>query len=114
MLLSTWTEQTPTTLRIAGLTIQGVGLGLFQTAYADIVTAALPLKDRGVAGSLVLLTRTFGTVTAASVIFLLFEILTSNYGFTAGFQGTFRYAALMAFAAAASSSVSLRRIREPS
>ena len=74
-MLGTWTEQTPTILRIAGLVVQGIGLGLFQLAYSDIVTAALPLRDRGVAGSLVLLTRTLGTVTAASVVLMVFEIL---------------------------------------
>ena len=75
LLLGAWTEQTPTILRIAGLFVQGLGLGLFQLAYSDIVTAALPLRDRGVAGSLVLLTRTLGTVTAASVVLMVFEIL---------------------------------------
>jgi len=109
LLLGAWTEQTPTLLRIAGLLVQGVGLGLFQLAYSDIVTAALPLKDRGVAGSLVLLTRTFGTVTSASVIFLLFEILNARYGFLEGFQKTFQFAALLAFVAAGSSAFSPRR-----
>jgi MFS family permease len=106
--LSAWTEQTPTLLRIAALAMQGVGLGLFQLAYSDIVTAALPLRDRGVAGSLVLLTRTLGNVTAASVIFLVFEILNSRYGFLEGFQLTFRIAALLAFAAAAALALSPR------
>ncbi len=113
LLLGAWTEQTPTILRIAGLVAQGVGLGLFQLAYSDIVTAALPLRDRGVAGSLVLLTRTLGTVTAASVIFLGFEILNMKYGFLEGFQETFQFAALLAFAAAALSALSPRRIRDP-
>jgi hypothetical protein len=85
---------------------------LFQLAYSDIVTAALPLKDRGVAGSLVLLTRTFGTVTSASVIFLMFEILNAKYGFLEGFQKTFQFAALLAFVAAGSSAFSPRRTRE--
>ena len=44
LLLSAWTEQTPTALRVAGLVVQGAGLGLFQLAYSDIVTAALPLQ----------------------------------------------------------------------
>jgi len=61
LLLSAWTEQTSTALQVAGLIVQGIGLGLFQLAYADIVTSALPLGDRGVAGSLTLLTRMFGT-----------------------------------------------------
>jgi MFS family permease len=100
LLVGTWTEQTPTILRIAGLATQGVGLGLFQLAYSDIVTAALPLRDRGVAGSLVLLTRTLGTVTAASVVLLVFTILNAQYGFLEGFQRTFQLAALLAFASA--------------
>ena len=96
LLLGAWTEQTPTILRIAALVVQGVGLGLFQLAYSDIVTAALPLRDRGVAGSLVLLTRTLGTVTAASVVLMVFEILNMKYGFLEGFQKTFQFAALLA------------------
>jgi MFS family permease len=114
LLLGAWTEQTPTILRIAELALQGIGLGLFQLAYSDIVTAALPFKDRGVAGSLVLLTRTFGTVTAASVIFLVFEILHTKYGFLIGFQKTFQFAALLALAAAGSIAFSPRKIGVPS
>jgi MFS family permease len=108
LLLGAWTEQTPTILRITGLVVQGVGLGLFQLGYSDIVTAALPLRDRGVAGSLVLLTRTLGTVTSASVVFLLFEILNMKYGFPDAFKTTFQLAALLAFAAAGLSAFSPR------
>ena len=89
--------------------MQGVGLGLFQLAYSDIVTAALPLRDRGVAGSLVLLTRTLGTVTSASVVLMVFEILNTTYGFLEGFQKTFQLAALLAFAAAAALALSPRK-----
>jgi MFS family permease len=103
VLVSAWTAETPTALRVAGLVVQGVGLGLFQLAYSDIVTAALPLRDRGVAGSLVLLTRTLGTVTAASVVLMVFGILNMKYGFLEGFQKTFQLAVLLAFAAAGSS-----------
>lgn len=99
--LGAWTEQTPTILRLAGLFVQGVGLGLFQLAYSDIVTAALPLRDRGVAGSLVLLTRTLGTVAAASIVLMAFEILNAGQGFVEAFQQTFQLAAALAFAAAA-------------
>jgi MFS family permease len=113
LLLGAWTEQTPTILRIAGLAVQGVGLGLFQLAYSDIVTAALPLGDRGVAGSLVLLTRTLGTVTAASVVLLVFGILNTIYGFLEAFQKTFQLAALLAFGAAGLLAFSRRRMGEP-
>jgi MFS family permease len=110
LLLGAWTMETPTMLRIAGLVVQGVGLGLFQLAYSDIVTAALPLRDRGVAGSLVLLTRTFGTVTSASVMFLVFDVLSTKYGFLEGFQKTYQFAALLAFSAAGLTAFSSRRI----
>lgn len=113
LLLGTWTQQTSTILRIAGLAVQGVGLGLFQLAYSDIVTAALPLRDRAVAGSLVLLTRTLGTVTAASIVLLVFRILNVRYGFLGGFQRTFQLAALLAFAAAGLLALSQHRIGDP-
>jgi MFS family permease len=113
LLLGLWTEQTPTLLRVAGLAVQGVGLGLFQLAYSDIVTAALPLKDRGVAGGLVLLTRTLGTVTAASIVLLVFGILNVKYGFLGGFQKTFQLAALLAFAAAGLLALAPRGIGDP-
>jgi len=109
LLIGAWTEQTPTSLRISGLFVQGLGLGLFQLAYSDIVTAALPLADRGVAGSLVLLTRTFGTVTAASVVLMVFEILNVGHGFLEAFSQTFQLAALLAFVAAGLLAISPRK-----
>jgi MFS family permease len=109
LLLGAWTEQTPAWLRIAALVVQGVGLGLFQLAYSDIVTAALPLRDRGVAGSLVLLTRTLGTVTSASVVLMVFEILNMQYGFLEAFHTTFQLAALLAFATAGALAFSSRK-----
>ena len=99
-MIGMWTEQTPTVLRLAGLAIQGVGLGLFQLGYSDIVTATLPLRDRGVAGGLVLLTRTLGTVTAASVVLMVFGILNTARGFVEAFQHAFHLAAVLAFVAA--------------
>jgi len=61
----------------------------------------------------VLLTRTLGTVTAASVVLLVFGILNTTYGFLEGFQKTFQLAALLAFAAAALLAFSSRRIGDP-
>jgi len=113
ILLGTWTEQTPTALRVAGLIVQGVGLGLFQLAYTDIVTAALPLGDRGVAGSLALLTRTLGTVAAASIVLMVFEILHVQHGFFDAFQQTFQLAALLAFASAGLLALSSRKTGQP-
>ncbi|MSO90260.1 MAG: MFS transporter [Acetobacteraceae bacterium] len=53
--------------------VQGIGVGVFQTAYLDVVTATLPRAERGVAGALGMLTRTFGTVSGATLLFLAFS-----------------------------------------
>ncbi|MDO8400135.1 MAG: MFS transporter [Bradyrhizobium sp.] len=113
ILLSAWTEQTSTAWRVAGLIVQGVGLGLFQLAYTDIVTAALPLRDRGVAGSLALLTRTLGTVAAASIVLMAFEILQAQHDFFDAFQRTFQLAAVLAFASAGLLALSSRKTGQP-
>jgi MFS family permease len=55
------------------LACQGTGLGLFQVAYTDIVTATLPPRDRGVAGSLAMVTRTLGTVASATLLSAIFQ-----------------------------------------
>jgi hypothetical protein len=83
------------------LLMSGLGLGLFQVAYMNIVTGTLPIADRGVAGSLALLTRTIGIVGAASLLtwmFAAFEAGAARAGleprdaFLDGFQSTFGFA----------------------
>ncbi len=59
---------TPVALVALLLIVEGVGQGLLTVAYTDIVTATLSVRDRGVAGSLSLLTRTLGIVSGASVL----------------------------------------------
>jgi EmrB/QacA subfamily drug resistance transporter len=86
------------------MALQGFGVGLFQVAYFDIVTESIPRSDRGVAGSLVMMTRTLGTVTGATVLMLLFQTW-RDYAlaggaadvpaFLAGFGFTFRAAAAL-------------------
>ena len=51
---------------VLSMVVQGVGVGLFQVAYFDIVTATIPLRNRGVAGALGMATRSIGTVTGAT------------------------------------------------
>ena len=86
-------------LLAAAMVLQGFGVGLFQVAYFDIVTASIPRSDRGVAGSLVMMTRTLGTVTGATVLMLLFQTWRDSRAggrcaevpaFLAGFGFTFR------------------------
>ena len=88
----------------AAMVLQGFGVGLFQVAYFDIVTASIPRADRGVAGSLVMMTRTLGTVTGATVLMLLFQTWRDAAlatgaaevpAFLAGFGATFRIAAAL-------------------
>ena len=55
-----------------------------------------------------LLTRTLGTVTAASIVLMVFDILNTTHGFLEAFQQTFQLAALLAFAAAALLAASTR------
>ena len=48
--------------------LHGVGLGLFQVGYTDVIVATLPHGARGVAGSLTMVTRTTGVVSAATAL----------------------------------------------
>jgi hypothetical protein len=76
------------------LIAQGVGHGLLNVAYTDIVTATLSVRDRGVAGSLALLTRTFGTVSGASVLTALHAVGAAGLSGVDGFLAGYRYAFL--------------------
>ena len=87
---------------LPALVLQGVGLGLYQVAYTEIVTRTLPRRARGVAGSLAMMTRTLGTVTGAAVLMLAFTWvrgmadaagLGGNEALAAGFRAAFMLAA---------------------
>jgi EmrB/QacA subfamily drug resistance transporter len=88
----------------AAMFVQGFGQGLFQVAYFDIVTGTIPRRDRGVAGSLGMLTRTGGVVLGATVLMLAFQTLRGMAGdqgasdapaFLFGFRGAFALAAML-------------------
>jgi len=66
--LSYWSTVPSTALVFGALLLNGYGLGLFQVVYTDVVVASLPQAARGVAGSLTMVTRTIGVVTAASAL----------------------------------------------
>ena len=63
-----WTQSPQLAALLLALGIHGFGIGLFSVAYSDIVVAALPRSDRGVAGSLTMLTRTIGVITGAAAL----------------------------------------------
>lgn len=80
----------------AWMVLQGAGLGLFQVAYFDIVTATLPIAARGVAGSLGMVTRSLGIATGATLLMLIFQAFQAGGGpdaFLAAFRITFLIAA---------------------
>ena len=79
------------TLTAIGFTmfVSGGGLGIFQIGYADATTSALPVADRGVAGSLVSVTRLIGFVVGAAGITWIFEVLRGTDASTVGIQRTF-------------------------
>ncbi len=88
-------------LLVTGMTVQGIGVGLFQVAYLDRVTAALPQADRGVAGSLAMLTRTMGLVFGAATLMLLFQSMRdASLGTGAAPAGAFDLAFRATFLAA--------------
>lgn len=78
-LVATWTRETSPLVMAVCLGAQGFGLGLFQVAYTDRVLATLPQADRGVAGSLTLVTRTIGIIGAAAGLTALSRHLESNF-----------------------------------
>ena len=64
--IALWPAAPAYALMLTCLLLQGLGIGLFQVAYTELVVAALPLSARGVAGSLTMVTRTVGIVIGAS------------------------------------------------
>jgi hypothetical protein len=107
---------------VTPLTLQGIGVGIFQVAYMGVVMATLPAQHRGVAGSLTMLTRTLGVVTGAALLTLIFHALEATElasgavpadGFISAFRGTFRLAGIAATLAAIMVAASLARHRRP-
>lgn len=81
--MALWPDATHYPFIVACLTCHGIGIGLFQVAYSDLVVAALPPSSRGVAGSLTMVTRTVGIVLGASAWIGLLQLLESR-GLAAG------------------------------
>jgi MFS family permease len=81
------TATTPLVVVALLLIVEGVGQGLLAVAYTDLVMGTLAERDRGVAGSLALLTRTVGIVSGASVLSALYA-----HGAADGFLGGYRFA----------------------
>ena len=76
--IAAWSMMPWLPLILATLFLHGAGVGLFHVAYTDIVVAALPRGERGVAGSLTMVTRTVGVMTAATALTALTHALESR------------------------------------
>ena len=112
-LVALWTPGRPaeTAVILCTLLLQGLGMGLFQVAYMEVVMRTLPRRQRGVAGSLAMLTRTLGVVGGATLLTLVFAVTAPAHGpnaFLTGFRATFRLAGLVC---AASGALALLRRR---
>ena len=103
--ISWWPGKPHYPFMVASLLLQGVGIGLFQVAYTELVVVALPPSARGVAGSLTMVTRTVGIVLGASVwMWMLQGIegagsgvgLLARAAFLSAFDAVFRTAAVVA------------------
>jgi MFS family permease len=70
-LIGQWPSAAGIGTMAAALLLQGFGMGLFQVTYLDRVTGTLARRDRGVAGSLTMLTRTIGVIFAATGLSLV-------------------------------------------
>lgn len=82
------TATTPLAVVALLLIGEGLGVGLLGVSYTDLVVDTLPEHDRGVAGSLALLTRTIGNVSGASVLTALYGHASAG-GFLAGYRFAF-------------------------
>ena len=90
---------------LATLVLQGFGVGLFQVAYMDVVMQTLPRHQRGVAGSITMLSRSVGVVTGATFLTLVFHTIEAARladgglpatSFLTGFRATFWLAGTLA------------------
>ena len=73
-----WLPDTALWAMLASVLLQGFGHGLFQVAYNDSVIAALPVQNRGVAGSLTMMVRTLGIIGGATGLSALFELMSAQ------------------------------------
>jgi MFS family permease len=102
LIIGIWSTNTNLNFIFLAVIIQGFGLGLFQVAYSDVVIKALPMKARGIAGGITVMTRTVGVAIGSLVwLWILDQNLSTskeslsitNSEFIQGFQMVFLIAA---------------------
>lgn len=98
--IALWPLTPPLAFLVVGLLLHGLGLGLFQVSYTDLIVATLPQKNRGIAGSITMLTRTIGVIIAAVILSNAVQALEARYllagraateAFHAAFSSVFQF-----------------------
>ncbi len=99
-----WSETPNWSLIFFSMLLHGLGLGMFQVAYADWIVASLPRQARGVAGGITVFTRTVGVVSGAMIWLWVLQLaepsstpeaLLPKHIFISGFQNVFLCAAAL-------------------
>ena len=75
-----WSPDGSLAAMVTSLLVCGLGLGVYQVAYADLVVAALPAHSKGVAGSLTQFTRTIGVIAGAFTWLWIFQQVAQTVG----------------------------------
>jgi MFS family permease len=102
LIIALWSTHANLDIIYLAVIIQGFGLGLFQVAYSDFVIKSLPLKARGIAGGVTVMTRTVGVAIGSLVWLWILDrnlsipkesLSIANSEFIQGFQMVFLIAA---------------------
>jgi MFS family permease len=102
LIIALWSTNTNLDFIFLAVIVQGFGLGLFQVAYSDVVIKSLPLKARGIAGGITVMTRTVGVAIGSLVWLWILDrnlstpkesLSIANSEFVQGFQMVFLIAA---------------------
>ncbi len=108
---------------VLGYFLYGTGFGLFRSPNDSTVMGAVPRERLGIASGLLSLSRTLGVTTGVPLMGAVFGVLSGNLApgtdvgvapaeaIVAGFQGTFRLAALILCGAAVASVVRVFRMK---
>jgi MFS family permease len=73
--IAVWPPTAAMLALLPGLVLHGLGIGVFQVAYADTVMAGAHETRHGAAGSLTVLTRTIGVILSAMVLSSALQML---------------------------------------
>ena len=69
--------------------LTGAGLGVFLVGHLEATLAAMPIGDRGVAGSIVSVTRVLGIAISANLVMWLHDIMRAGELHSQDYGNTF-------------------------